>query len=195
MSEYSPEEGQFFNAALGYCFALSFVVPILEVTINWYLDLGLHPDVGILAWLLAIGWAFPAAFYLLYHPVTLPFPTWLTSGYPVTFGGVVPNVCNHPKLTLGYKPAGGWPCFPSQLKDRFDHLSGPDGWKYLTQLDARLQLCIFFFVFNVGMITALVFLIRKPRFDPKRARETCRHCGQKKVGKKSAEKSDCEKQQ
>jgi len=195
MSECLSVEDQFFNNTLGYCFALSILVPILEVTISWYLDLGLRPEVGISAWLLAIGWTFPAAFYILYHPVTLPLPTWLTSGHPVTFGGIIPDVCNNPTLTLQFGEPGGWPCFPSQLKDRFANLSGPDGWKYLTRLDARMQLCIFFFVFNVGVITTMVFWIRKPRFDSKRACETCRNCGQKRVGKASGEKSDCEKQQ
>lgn len=193
MSEYSVNTEQFFNRSLGYCFALSLLVHILEVTINWYLDLGLHPEVGSLAWLLAMGWTFPAAFYLLYHPVTLLLSAWPT-WHPVAFGGVTPNVCNNPTLTLGSSPAGGWPCFSSQLKDRFANLSGPDGWKYLTQLDARLQLCILFVVFNVVVITALVSLIRKPRFDPS-ARETCRHCGQNRVGNKPTEESDSKKQQ
>lgn len=195
MSQYSPEEGQFIVTALGVGCALSFLVPILVEAVSWYLDLGLHFEVAFTAWLLADLWTFPTGFYLLYHPVTLPVPTWLTSGHPVTFGGIAPNVCNNPTLTLEVKPPGGWPCFPAHLKDRAAKLAGPEGWKYLIHLDAELILCLFFAVLNFGLITFLIRMIRKPRFDPKRARETCRHCGQKKVGKKSAEKSDCEKQQ
>jgi hypothetical protein len=195
MSQYSPEEGQFIVTALGIGCALSFLVPILVEAVNWYLDLGLHFEVAFTAWLLADLWTFPTGFYLLYHPVTLPLPTWLTFGHPVTFGGIAPNVCNNPTLTLEVKPPGGWPCFPAHLKDRAARLAGPEGWKYLIHLDAELILCLFCAVLNFGLITFLMRMIRKPRFDPKRARETCRHCGQKKVGTKSGEKSDCEKQQ
>lgn len=196
MSGCSSNDDQFLNTALGYCFALSFLVPTLEVAINWYFDLGLHPHVGIVAWMLAIIWTFPAAFYLIYHPVTLPLPAWLTFGHPVSFGGITPNVCNNPTLTLENmcRPPGGWPCFPSQLRDRFANLAGPDGWKYLTRLDARLQLCIFFVVLNIGVITGLVFMIRESRFDAKEARETCRLCGQKKPDTKPSKKGDNEKQ-
>jgi len=195
MSEYSPEEGEFIVTALAVGCALSFVVPITVETLNRYLDLGLQFEVGFIAWLLADFWTFPTGFYLLYHPVTLPLPTWLTFGHPVTFGGISPSVCNNPTLTLEAKPPGGWPCFPSHLKDRIAHLAGPEGWKYLVYLDAKLILCLSFLIINIILITYLVFMIRKPRFDPKRARETCRLCGQKKVGKKSTKKSDCEKQQ
>jgi hypothetical protein len=195
MSQYSPEEGQFIVTALGIGCALSFLVPILVEAVNWYLDLGLHFEVAFTAWLLADLWTFPTGFYLLYHPVTLPLPTWLTFGHPVTFGGIAPNVCHNPTLTLEVKPPGGWPCFPAHLKDRAARLAGPEGWKYLIHLDAELILCLFCAVLNFGLITFLMRMIRKPRFDPKRARETCRHCGQKKVGTKSGEKSDCEKQQ
>jgi hypothetical protein len=195
MSEYSPEEGGFIVTAFAVGCALSFLVPITVETFNRYLDLGLHFEAGFLAWLLADFWTFPTGFYLLYHPVTLPLPTWLTFGHPVTFGGISPNVCNNPTLTLVAKPPGGWPCFPAHLKDRIAHLAGPEGWKYLVYLDAKLILCLSFLFINIVLITWLVFTVRKPRVDPKRARETCRLCGQKKAGKASSEKSDCEKQQ
>ena len=196
MFEYSSYYDQFFDTVLKYCFALSFLVPILGVAINWYFHLGLNPDVALIAWVLELIWAFPVAFYLVYHPVTLPLPTWLTYGHPVTFGGIEPNVCHNPTLTLEnmYRPAGGWPCFPSQLKDRFANLSGPHGWKYLTQLDARLQLCIFFVVLNIGVITGLVIKIRKPYLDDaKPARGTCRLCGQAIPDTRPPQKSDIEK--
>jgi len=75
MSEYSPEEGQFIVTALAIGCALSFLAPILVATTNWYLNMGLHPEVGIAAWLLADLWTFPTAYWLLCHPVTLPLPT------------------------------------------------------------------------------------------------------------------------
>lgn len=195
MSQYSPEEGTFIVTALGIGCALSFLVPISVSIIDWYLDLGLHFEVVFTAWLLADFWTFPTAFYLLYHPITLPLPIWLTFGQPVTFGGIAPNVCKYPTLTLEVKPPGGWPCFPAHLKDRVAHLVGPEGWKYLVHLDAELILCLAFLVINLGLITFLVHVIRKPRYVPRLSRETCSLCGQRKVGKKSTEKSDCEKQQ
>lgn len=196
MFEYSSYYDQFFDTVLKYCFALSFLVPILGAAINWYFHLGLNPDVALIAWVLELIWAFPVAFYLVYHPVTLPLPTWLTYGHPVTFGGIEPNVCNNPTLTLEnmYRPAGGWPCFPAQLKDRFANLSGPHGWKYLIQLDARLQLCIFFVVLTIGVIAGLVIKIRKPYLDDaKPARGTCRLCGQAIPDTRPPQKSDIEK--
>jgi len=112
----------------------------------------------------------------------------------VTFGGITPNVCNNPTLTLEAKLTGGWPCFPAQLKDRIANLAGPEGWKYLVHLDARLICCLAFLVVNIGTITFLVFEIRRPRFDAKEARETCRPCGQKKPDTKPSKKGDSEKQ-
>lgn len=194
MSEYSPEEGQYIVTALATGCALSFLVPILVATVNWFLDLGLHPGVGIAAWLLADLWTFPTAFWLLYHPVTLPLPTWLTFGHPVTFGGITPNVCNNPTLILEAKPPGGWPCFPSQLQDRISNSTGPKGWKYLVHMDARLIACLLFLVVNIGLITFLIFEIRRPRFDAREARETCRLCGQEKTDTKPSEGGDSEKQ-
>ena len=70
---------------------------------------------------------------------------------------------------------------PNEQSTKFDFLKGSISKSIL--------------IINIILITYLVFMIRKPRFDPKRARETCRLCGQKKVGKKSTKKSDCEKQQ
>ncbi|GAB7333475.1 hypothetical protein MBLNU13_g05069t1 [Cladosporium sp. NU13] len=122
----------------------------------------------------------------------MPLPTWLTFGHPMTFGGITANVCNNPTLTLEAKPHGRWPCFPSQPKDRIANLTGPEGWKYLVQL--RLIGYLLFLVVNISLITFLIFEIRRPRFDTKEARETCRLCGQGKPDTIPAEKGDSETQ-
>jgi hypothetical protein len=46
-------------------------------------------------------------------------PKWLEFGHPVVLGGIKPNVCESPTAALGSELVGGWPCFPSQLRDRF----------------------------------------------------------------------------
>lgn len=173
-------------------FAMSHFNIVIVAIIDIYFSLGMNPDLGLLAVVWGYLWSFPTAFYLLYHSVTLPLPQW-----PVIFGGILPNVCENPTLTLGIEtvdPSQDWPCFPAHLKDRIANLTGPGGWKYLVHLDARLICCLSFLVINIGLITFLIFQIRRPRFDVKEARETCRLCGQKKPDTKSSKKGDNEKQ-
>ena len=191
MAQYSPEESRFIITALGVGIALYPLVPILVETSNWYWDLHLNP---IAAFILAVLWAHPKAFYLLFHPVTLPLPTWLTSEHPVTFGGVAPNICTSPTLMLKINTPGGWPCFPAHLKDSLVHLVGPGGWKYLVILDAELILCLIFLAFHIVLILVWIFPPPKPCLDAERAHATCELCGQEKVDVKASEKSDIEKQ-
>lgn len=35
----------------------------------------------------------PINLYIVYHLIMFPLPTWLTSGQPVFFGGIVSNIC------------------------------------------------------------------------------------------------------
>jgi hypothetical protein len=193
MSIYTPQEGAFFDRMLQINVALAFLPPILSATMNWYLDLGLHPDVYMIIWILAELWAFPITFYILYHLVTLP--TWLTFGYPVAFGGVRPNICNT-TLVPGFFGSGDWPCFPSDLKTRLAEIA-TGGWRYLFQLDGQLIGCFFFLALNVGFMAMLGAELRKPRFDSetaKQARETCKSCGHRKtVDTEALRHGDCEK--
>lgn len=160
---YSSLEEKFLNEALSTGLALSILVPISVGMINWYFKLGLRPRSAIFAWALSIVWMFPTALYLLYHPVTLPMPKWLEFGQMVVLGGIKPNVCENPTAALGSDLVGGWPCFPAQLKDRIAKLAGPEGWKYLVQLDGRLLACLIFLAVNIALLAMLFAEVRKPR--------------------------------
>jgi hypothetical protein len=49
MSQQTPQQEAFLNTALEVSIALSILAPVLTATMDWYLDLGLHPEAGILA--------------------------------------------------------------------------------------------------------------------------------------------------
>jgi hypothetical protein len=77
-------------------------------------------DVFLFTFIFSIVWSFPVMIYFLYHRTTLPVPEWLTSGRPVTFGGIAPNVCE-----AGYHDR--WLCFPDDLKNWLANVYGLKG--------------------------------------------------------------------
>jgi hypothetical protein len=137
-------------------------------------------------------WTRWVVLYLLFHPVTLPLPTWLTSGHPVTFGGITPNVCDNHTLSLGWNGGHDWPCLPSELATRFANVAGPEGWKWLLQLDAKVGYCLIFFVLNLGILTMLMFELRKLRSGIAR---NAKGTGETNTDIDPSEPGDCEKQQ
>ena len=150
-----------------------FSVPVAIALIDYHLDLGLHPDVGVLIWIIVGFWAFPTALYLLYHRVTLP----LTS---VGFGGVKPNICHNSTLAPGVDGGHEWPCFPSELETRLANVAtGPEGWKYLIP-ERKIIACLVFIALNLGLFAELV-LYSASRDTTQSAR--ARHAGCVATGK------------
>jgi hypothetical protein len=162
-------------------------VPTLIQIADWYWGLDFHPEVRALSWFWIAGWSFPTAIYPLYYSVTLPLPMLMTSGRPISFGGVLYNVCDESTVEQ-------WPCFPSQTKTWLANMSQPGGWKYLSQLDPKFLSYLIFMAFNLGILTAMVYYLCKPPFEESSKQETCSLCGQRQVEPRSSEIGDCEKQ-
>jgi hypothetical protein len=173
-------------------FAMSYFNIVIVAIIDIYFGLGMNPDLGLLAVVWVYLWSFPTAFYLLYHSVTLPLPQW-----PVTFGGVLPKVCENSTLTLGMEnvdPRQDWPCFPAHLKDRIANLAGPEGWRYLIEVDGRIMICLFL-VLNIAMLAWTVAVARRPWKEGDPALGCIELASQSKVDAELSELEDLEKQQ
>ena len=102
--------------------------------------------------------------YLLYHQLTIP--TWLTFGYPVSFGGVKPNICDE-------STADQCPCFTW-----FSDVTGPGGWKYLFKPDFKLMFFILLLAYDIIFLRCLFTSLRKTKGDDTRRRgRKCSECG------------------
>lgn len=73
-------------------------------------------------------WVDPITAFLQHHRVSLP--TWLTFGYSVGLGGLLPNVCDD---TI--RDISGWPCIYGDLKLWLANVAGDEGWRYLMRPD------------------------------------------------------------
>lgn len=159
MSENVPQEVvTLVNTTLAIDAALSVIAAICAYAINQHLNLGFPFNIfeGVVA--LGMVWTLAAPFFLIYHQVTLPLPLWMTSGHPISFGGLRPDVCT----PEGYYET--WPCFPLYLKDWLARVAaGPGSWKDLSQPDTRLVLCLSFVGMNLLLLGALVYQLRQPR--------------------------------
>lgn len=101
-------------------------------------------------------WRFPLTFLLQYHRVALP--TWLTFGYPVAFGGVLPNVCDD---TI--KEIALWPCIYEDSKTWLVNVAGPHGWRYLVHPNSALLWCA---ALLIWMLVAPMLMVKVFRNTP-----------------------------
>jgi hypothetical protein len=89
----SANAARFVLKAFGSGIALALMATGFTEMINWYFKLGLYPDVATQILALTFTWITPITVYALYNQVNVLLPTWLTSGHPVSFDGVKPNIC------------------------------------------------------------------------------------------------------
>jgi len=154
----------FLALGVGVGVALAISTVVFTKFLDWYFRLRLHHNVEIEIFALAFSWIIPVVTYLLYHQFTIP--TWLTFGYPVSFGGVKRNICDA-------STAGQWPCFTW-----FSDVAGPGGWKYLFKPDPKLILFLLLLAYNIFFLRALAISLRKTKGDdPQRRSKKCRRCG------------------
>ena len=191
MFENTPQEDEFFRQAVWYGSVLCiFLAPIPVTAISLFFGVDVNFGLFWIAWMFGFLWIHLAALYLIYHPVTLPLPTWLTSGHPVTFGGFRPDICDNSTLSLGWEGGHDWPCLPSEIGTRFANVTGPEGWKWLVQLDGKLTCCLGFLALNLMVCTMLMAELRKPRSDGAR---DAKSAPETKNDAESTEPGDCKK--
>jgi hypothetical protein len=193
MSDNTPEADEFFRKVSWIGYHLSCLGPISIAFIGCYLNVDisvcsrLYPTV----FMLGLLWTCPPALYLLYHPVTLLLPTWLTFGHPVTFGGILPDNCDNSTLALGWDGGHDWPCLPSELGTRVANVAGPEGWKWLVYLDEKVALCLAFLALNLILLAMLMRTLRKTPFL---AAHVADHAPGTGIETKPIETGDCKKQ-
>lgn len=193
MFENLSQEDEFLRKAVYIGFALSHLASTSIFALGLCLDM--HTNIHIIALMFGILWTHPTTLYLLYHPMTLPLPTWLTSGHPLIIGGITPNICQHSTLELGLEGGGSWPCLPSEFKARLANMAGPEGWKWLVQLDRKAINCLIFLGLNLGILTMLMIDLRKPRPNAERdargTQQTCALYEKRAIGTETSEPGDC----
>jgi len=179
--EESHAAMKFFAHGMCIGLALSFSAAGCTDLLGWYFKLDLHKHVSQHVFALALSWTVPIVTYLLYHQLTIP--TWLTFGHPVSLGGVKRNICDD-------STANQWPCFTW-----FSDVTGPGGWKYLFQPDAKLIFFLLLLFFNIVFLELLATSLRKSKIDdPQRRSKKCSKCGKPRADIGMAELSDTEKQ-
>jgi hypothetical protein len=146
------DDANFMDQSVLYMLAASLFIAIFAGTTNRCLTSEWDPDIFGFTFFVSIVWSFPVMFYFLYHRATLPLPEWLTSGRPVTFGGIAPNVCEA-------GASGIWPCFPKDFKNLVGNVVGLKGWEYLVPRQGTIWLLFFFLALNF----VIVVLVRRYR--------------------------------
>lgn len=131
----------------------------------------------LVALLCPITWAYPVGMFISYHRIDLP--TWLTFGYPVAFGGVIPNVCNDVACAIYPDDDSNWACLLSGLETWRSKVLSPGGWKYLLQVDEKLLLCLMFLGWQIFQCLYVVMVLREcaQRRDKQRKQRNAIHEG------------------
>jgi hypothetical protein len=135
----------FQNQSIPYMLALSFFIAILAGTTKRCLTSKWDSEILHFTFIFSLVWSFPVMIYFLYHRTTLPVPEWLTSGRPVTFGGIAPNVCKAGQ-------SGHWPCFPNDFKNWLANVYGLKDWEHLVPRGCTSWLCLIFLALNLMLL-------------------------------------------
>lgn len=98
-------------------------------------------------------WRYPLIFFLQYHRVALPI--WLTFGYPVAFGGILPHACDDTIREIAV-----WPCVHEDFKTWLINIAGPHGWRYLVFPGQTLLKCAAFFIWTLVGLMLMVKVVR-----------------------------------
>ena len=166
---------------MGVGLALAYLAIGCIVVLNGYFKLRLHYKSSMHICNLALLWIAPIVTYLLYHQFTIP--TWLTFGYPVSFGGGKRNICDGSTADL-------WPCsiwFPDDV--------GPGGWKYLLKPDLKVVILQLYTISNACFLRWLLISLRETRGDETQARGGgCSKCEQRRADIEIPELGNTKKQ-
>jgi hypothetical protein len=133
-------------------FFLGMFFGVCGTMIDYYLDLGYGDGALLIPLFWTTLWGLATNRYLLYHRVTLPLPTWLAFGHPVTFGGVLPNVCDQSAWTA-------WPCLPRDwhkfMNTPLLHVLDKENWPKW-----NVVTILFFVACNLSLFTRVFYTVR-----------------------------------
>jgi len=81
------------------------------------------------------------------------------------------------------------------MKAWLANLSGSRSWEYFSRKEPGLYFCLFFLVWNLGLLAVTVYMLRNPQFEDSREQEICSSCGQPRTVCASSKLGDIENQQ
>lgn len=188
------------DEGVGIGIILAILLGLFTEAVIWCFNLNAPPELSLLLAMLAMGCCVPINLYIFSHRMTLPLPTWLTSGRPVAFGGTVSNICGGTEKPYGDSGGdGGWACFPSNVQIWLQDVAGPDGWEHFFQPPRKLVACLIMsagIILYLGHIVAVLCkpgclfeggVFRRRERERREAREQCKSRRQCEKGNHCAE--------
>ncbi|KAM0717813.1 hypothetical protein Q7P37_006145 [Cladosporium fusiforme] len=158
------------NNLTGLVVAGAYLLGLVYISCVTIIEMALDLDCTLaksVAMLFGPVWTIPIGLFLVYHRLALP--TWLTFGYPVAFGGTIPNNCEDACLFgLSY---GSWPCLLPKLKVWLASAVGPEGWTHLAHPEPFLILMMVVCLLILGTYSAVLKIQFEILRDTRRGRE------------------------